>query len=987
MASKNSSPGVYMTEKDLTFSVETVGVTTLGLVGETKKGPAFQPFFVKSYDEFKTFFGGTSPEKFKGTQIPKYELPYIAKSYLTQSNQLYVTRVLGLSGYNAGDAWLIKTIGACDVDTFYKRISIKDYKLTPHTLFVELDGDDLFWVNPSTSAVTTTTLAEKTIEFVGEHVDQTIFTTTFETFFSQIADNLTKVAYWGTIPEDELPELTPHNLYNLPIGYQNTQEEQHWLQTYFAYNDLTDVLDGKAFFISAVQTDASHYTITLTVLEYACDPIQDFHNRVVSIIRSAATYQGDELVRDVTGSSGLTISNVSEVNPYASFTLTAIDQLGTNFTYTIGLDRNEKNFITNVIGHANNERNSVVWVEEVYDKSLDYGYKTGKIKCLKPVLEHSTNYSNYETSFQTPSTPYFVSELRGGVTIELFRFLTISDGHDANTEIKISIANVDLGKKTFDVYVRAFGDEDKKPIILERYLNCSMNPVLDNFVGRKIGTVDGQYDLISRYCMIEIAENAPIDAVPAGFNGYTFKGSNLAIVPTVPYKTKYYAPGDPVYTPFLEPSVTSSGDKIKKIYLGITTSEFGVDGDLLRFKGKPDVIDDWSNVTNGFHMDIDADATKYSVGVGTFTKAEVIDANKDHPYHEMTTRKFTAVFAGGFDGWDIFRDYRTNMDDYKIGRTGFINGGFENFTHEELNEVFGTSDYYAYLMGIKSYINPETVSINIFATPGIDVLNNTDLVRETIDMIEEERKDCIYLPTLPDMNLLADSPADTDAYLYPDDIVQELEATEIDSSYAAVFYPWIQILDTENNMNTFIPPTAEVIRNLALTDNVAQPWYATAGNSRGLVNAKRTRIKIGQEQRDTLYDGRINALATFPDVNVVIWGNKNMQIADTALNRLNVKRLLLQAQKLIQSVSKRLLFEPNDERVRSEFQSLVNPILDNIRKERGLYDFRIKVSDDAADLDRNTLSGKIYLKPTRTLEYIELEFNITPTSVSFDSIS
>jgi hypothetical protein len=104
-----ASPGVYTTEKDLTFTTETVGVTTLGVVGETLKGPAFQPIFIRNFDEFKTTFGGTNPEKFKNTQIVKYELPYIAKQYLTQSNQLYVTRHLGLSGYDAGMAWVIKT--------------------------------------------------------------------------------------------------------------------------------------------------------------------------------------------------------------------------------------------------------------------------------------------------------------------------------------------------------------------------------------------------------------------------------------------------------------------------------------------------------------------------------------------------------------------------------------------------------------------------------------------------------------------------------------------------------------------------------------------------------------------------------------------------------------------------------------------------------------------------------------------------------------
>ena len=111
------SPGVYTSEVDLSFVAQSVGVTTLGLVGETLKGPAFEPIFIRNYDEFTAFFGDTSPEKFVNTQIPKYELAYIAKSYLQQSNQLFVTRVLGLSGYDAGPSWSIRVTANVDGTT------------------------------------------------------------------------------------------------------------------------------------------------------------------------------------------------------------------------------------------------------------------------------------------------------------------------------------------------------------------------------------------------------------------------------------------------------------------------------------------------------------------------------------------------------------------------------------------------------------------------------------------------------------------------------------------------------------------------------------------------------------------------------------------------------------------------------------------------------------------------------------------------------
>jgi phage tail sheath protein FI len=189
-----------------------------------------------------------------------------------------------------------------------------------------------------------------------------------------------------------------------------------------------------------------------------------------------------------------------------------------------------------------------------------------------------------------------------------------------------------------------------------------------------------------------------------------------------------------------------------------------------------------------------------------------------------------------------------------------------------------------------------------------------------------------------------------------------------------------------NNTQVYIPPTAEVCRNLALTDNVAFPWFASAGYNRGLVNSVKARLKLTQDERDTLYQGRINPIATFSDVNTVIWGNKTLQVRESALNRINVRRLLLQARKLISAVAVRLLFEQNDQIVRQQFLDTVNPILDGIRRDRGLTDFRVTVSNDPEDIDRNTMSGKIFIKPTRSLEFISLEFVITPTGASFEDV-
>ena len=275
----------------------------------------------------------------------------------------------------------------------------------------------------------------------------------------------------------------------------------------------------------------------------------------------------------------------------------------------------------------------------------------------------------------------------------------------------------------------------------------------------------------------------------------------------------------------------------------------------------------------------------------------------------------------------------------------------------------------------------------MFTTPGIDYVNNSNLVESAIDMIEQDRADSVYICTTPDYNMFTPSLGNFDTdFIYPEEAVDNLEDTGIDSNYTATYYPWILTRDTVNNTQIYLPPTGEVVRNLALTDNIAFPWFASAGYTRGLVNSVKARKKLTQEDRDTLYQGRLNPIATFSDVGTVIWGNKTLQIKESALDRINVRRLLLQARKLISAVAVRLLFEQNDEQVRQEFLDSVNPILDSIRRDRGLIDFRVTVSGTPEDLDSNTLTGKIYLKPTRALEFIDIEFLITPTGASFEDI-
>jgi len=1184
------SPGVYTSEVDLSFVAQSVGVTTLGIVGETQKGPAFEPIFIRNFDEFSTFFGGTSPEKFINTQIPKYEASYIAKAYLQQSNQLFVTRILGLSGYDAGPSWSFRTIANVDKSTV--DFSCSGYSNTPvdcvypctgyteHTYTIPFTGcnNDVSSVIFGTISGDSSIIADKfnesyeqfdgTTSTIISNFQQQIFNIIVSS--STLATSATSLYCYGTIlgndydnlyagghsgvtnvfgvnnvdshladytaPENDpwyyalfddnngnytgssfystigtlgqsstssncasftsfnvsgvtgsinynnntisvvlpVPSFSAANLSNIVAGFQAcctgvtvtgaTQISGNTIVN-FSSGPVPYILtpnDGSpasTWYVSVTKQDpcnpqtsgntGSHNSGTIktcytgsvvgTVYVYTGSSYTDFDDLVVATLRSRGIsnygsggngpeYQVNN-VMDVTMNCSGNYSTITK-NPYAEFGLNITDKDGNTFFFETSFSESDSKYLPKVFGTSNfaKPRTTVpLFLEERFQTLLNYGYNKGYIRGIKCNLlglpratsQDMSSIAWYLDQYQTPSSPWVVSELRGSKVYNLFRFTTISDGNDANTEIKISIANMSFGNLTFDILVRDFYDTDNNPVVIEKFTNCTMDPNSNSFVAQKIGTTNGEYSLNSKYIMIEMNEDAPIDALPCGFQGFNFRNYGTSTSPFPIYKTKYDYPGEVVFDPPFGLSsganlaIQSPGDNVRRTYLGISTGfGAGYDSDFFQYKGKQLPLDvchdtqggDWTFKTRGFHMDINAASIVYPgttnpefyVGSAPFVSDPTSETS---PYYRIYARKFTLLVQGGFDGWDIYRESRTNTDTFKLGKQGFLHGycadlkyptasgwgSFKQITVGNNSVDWGNSDYYAYLLGQQTFSNPEAVNINLFVTPGIDYTNNSDLVNDAIEMIEFNRADSLYICTTADCNLFLPTfdPADL---VYPQEAVNTLDDTGIDSNYTATYYPWVLTRDSVNNTQIYLPPTAEVVRNLALTDNIAFPWFAAAGYTRGIVNSIKARKKLTQEDRDVLYQGRINPIATFSDVGTVIWGNKTLQVAQSALDRINVRRLLLQARKLISAVSVRLLFEQNDQKVRQDFLDAVNPILDAIRRDRGLYDFRVTVSSDTADLDRNQMTGKIYIKPTKSLEFIDITFYITPTGASFENI-
>lgn len=1071
------SPGVYTKETDLTYAAKSLGITTLGVVGETVKGPAFQPIMVENWREFQNYFGGTNPEKFKGSQYPKYELPYIAQSYLKQSNQMQVVRVLGLSGVNAGPAWVItatNTSNDVDAKNDYNNVVIAVLRSRGEhkqaTLVAEMDAsqgicEDQYEYDGIEYYAKHVTLEKSASLTLGNGCDPNYSAETDK--FTVDNTNFGRFTITVQVSDDSVPEedriyskysvsLNPDEknyIYNVLGGDPEVGESEIYVE------ELYDIA------LKQLIEDNQINSINSEVVEYLPVYIQPKHKSVIDYL----TRPEKALTRKDVGKRYLCDLNIEiaqslKVHKYNRETNTYDEEgpkQGRVYTVVAHTDVTGKRkyyYVNLGVEQDEEEALQAMALVQYYDEAgnvsstLTYQYSILK-DCIFIESENGyyCNYNglitriafdmnNYKEQYRYASTPWIVSELKGSAkNVELnrlFRFHTISDGDNANSEVKVSIENIEPTYGTFDVIVRDFFDADGAKTVLERFRGVNLIPGDINYIANRIGSFDGQYVTKSKYITVEVNENDKTKvSTPAGFLGYPVRnyGANI-------FATDYNSgTSDKLIEP-LKPYLKYNSNvddeiRINKQYFGLSDIT-GIDTDVLKYKGVEAYDEMPEGMTPCFHLDarifggkpnqngevetgvqVDDEELKQVVSVDGITGYEWVTVGKDNTtdmgveprigneqtmantiYEDKRYRKFTLCFYGGFDGWDYYRKSRTNTDDYRynrykgkidprtgIGKTFSMLKEVSNYGFDEDTKALNT-DYYAYLSGIRQLANPKTLDINVLATPGIDYVNNKSLVDETIEIVEEERADSIYVVTTPDKPFGA---GDSVAEMFsPADAVINLEESEIDSNYTCSYYPWVKYYDADNGVYLYLPPTRDVVKNFAYTDNTRYPWFAAAGWNRGDLdgNAIKPKRILKLAEQDELYNGRLNFINSFANEGMKIWGDKNMQERETQMNRISKRRLLLHIRKLCAIAAIGLIFDPNDNTTKKAFESAVSPILDNVMSNRGITDWRLEIDDSQEARDRLELPAKIFLKPTPNLEYITIDFVITPSGVSFDDI-
>jgi len=304
------------------------------------------------------------------------------------------------------------------------------------------------------------------------------------------------------------------------------------------------------------------------------------------------------------------------------------------------------------------------------------------------------------------------------------------------------------------------------------------------------------------------------------------------------------------------------------------------------------------------------------------------------------------------------------------GATGDVKGGanfYENIGSQTQGLVEGN-----YTNMVNLLANKDDYQFNILSTPGLIDEHHNSII-STIILNTQNRGDNLYVVDLVDY-----SGGVTDALA---------QAITRNTSYAATYWPWVRITDPGTGKQVWVPASTLLPGVYAYNDKVSAPWFAPAGINRGgLSNVIRAKAKLTQADRDDLYTGNINPIATFPKTGVSVFGQKTLQKGASALDRVNVRRLLIELKSYIAQVADTLVFEQNTARTRNKFLNKVNPYLESIQQKQGLYAFKV-VMDETNNtpevIDRNQLIGQIYIQPSRTAEFIALDFILLPTGAQF----
>jgi hypothetical protein len=632
---------------------------------------------------------------------------------------------------------------------------------------------------------------------------------------------------------------------------------------------------------------------------------------------------------------------------------------------------------------------------------------------------------------------------------KLFKFHCLDTGDWTQQNIKISIQDIKASTNPFDpfgvftVVVRKASDSDNAPQIVERFSSCNLNPASANYVAKKIGDKYlswdeterryieyGNYLNQSKFFRIEM--NADVDAgainaecLPFGCYGPVrhkgfaiISGSSAAntfgssittafaaahvqggtsIVRSQGIASQFVKPGTLMFTgSFVFPEMMLRSSSISGDLASPKDAYFGLDNSINTTStrvdpGYKDLVKPLASGYDSFAAN--TTETEYS---WIFTLDNLSSSGTNHVAYVSGSRAL-----GSSSTAQSSNNYRGILDSGFDRFTIPLFGGFEGLDITE-KEPFNNTDMegesetsnYAYnsiKRAIDCVADPEVVEMNIAVAPGI---TNESLTSHLLTVCEN-RADALavidltgeFVPNTENNNGDAANIGSVDT------TISNLKARGLNSSYGCAYYPWVQIVDSITNATLWCPPSVVALGVMGSSETKSELWFAPAGFNRGGLTEGSAGIpvvgvreKLTSKQRDKLYEANINSIASFPSEGIVIFGQKTLQVTPSALDRINVRRLMIFLEKEISRMAKTILFDQNVRSTWNKFLSLAEPFLLSVKIGLGLTDYKLILDETTTTtemIDRNIMYAKVLLKPARAIEYITIDFNISNSGASF----
>ena len=632
--------------------------------------------------------------------------------------------------------------------------------------------------------------------------------------------------------------------------------------------------------------------------------------------------------------------------------------------YTASFDTGSDSYITKVFSSDPQDTNKDLYVYKNFER---FQSEKGFTSTNSTASLASGSGEDFTHDYSVATTPYIISQEIGGSRKNLFKVNTRSHGTDINSKYKLGVADLrakediagsDYGDFTLRLLKNNPGENDDGQLV-EEFTNLNFDPDSVNYIPRQIGdryvtidsngklTYNGDWPNKSAHIYISDyeteLEGISGDALPHGFGAVTNPVLQTTSVPSASFQTNQYTD-----------HITTGSGRFD------TNEYYGWDFDSLDNKNYLAPLPASAGTGNNVVFTLEnmvgtVDASE--IGADTYSDGtEAITMTLS----AKEQRKFAVPFQGGFDG-DNPTTLKATGNDISATNTQGLNCTNAN-----------ASGTIAYKRAINAVSNPDEFDMNMLVTPGIIHEYHTQVTNHAISKVED-RADTFYV---------------MDGSRWGRSVTNAVgDIKSIDTNYAATYYPWVKILDPVKNKPIWVPPSVVIPGVIANTDSVAHEWFAPAGLNRGgLTSVLEAKTRLTHKERDTLYEGRVNPIASFPQQGVVVFGQKTLQGKPSALDRINVRRLLIALRKFIASSSRFLVFEQNTAATRNRFLGIVNPYLNSVQANSGLSAFRV-VMDDSNNtpdvVDRNELRGQIFIQPTRTAEFIVLDFIVQPTGATF----